>query len=75
MSQKTIFHQALHCLLSQNLSSEKEIHFLKLCDSTIYKMNIVCGDFRPCGNLDTHVTSRSVSYTCMHLKYMYAFKM
>ena len=36
------FHQGLHCLLPQNLSSEEEIQFfveIMACDPSIYAMN------------------------------------
>ena len=36
MPQKVAFHQGLHCLLRQNLSSEKEIQYFFLNYNYIY---------------------------------------
>ena len=49
MPHKAVFHQSLHCLLKQNLSSEREIqYFSKIiaCDPSIFTMDhpdfIIC---------------------------------
>ena len=41
MTHDVAFHQGLHCMLSQNQSSEKHIYFLEniTCDPSIYTMD------------------------------------